>query len=131
GLRYEWVSAQVPAQDSPAGRFVAARHFDAVTDVPTQHNPAPRFGVAYDVFGNGKTAIKYSLNRYNASRTTGDANSGAQRYNPLATVSAPLAGTDVNRDDIAQGERGCVYLTPGCEINFASLPANFRNRALT
>src|SRR5262249_5162925 len=79
GLRCEWVSGQVPAQDSPAGRFVNARHFDAVTNVPKQHDPAPRLGLAYDVFGNGKTAVKYSLNRYNASRTTGDAYSGAQR----------------------------------------------------
>jgi hypothetical protein len=134
GLRYEWVSAQVPAQDSPAGRFVAARHFDAVTDVPTQHDPAPRFGVAYDLFGNGKTALKYSLNRYNASRTTGDANQGAQRYNPLARTSRNLAWTDLNNDGIAQGGRtwnsngtytDCVYLTAGCEINLATLEPNF------
>ena len=33
--------------------------------------------------------------------------------------------TDVNGDDIAQGELGCTYLTPGCEINLAQLPATF------
>ena len=36
-----------------------------------------------------------------------------------------LPWTDSNRDDIAQGERGCAFGTPGCEINFASLPSNF------
>jgi hypothetical protein len=131
GLRWEAVNASVPAQGSPAGRFVDARQFAEIPNLPNQKDWAPRLGLAYDLFGNGKTAVKYSLNRYNAARTTGDANSGAQRYNPLATVSATLAWTDVNRDDIAQGERGCVYLTAGCEINFASLPANFGNRALT
>jgi hypothetical protein len=131
GLRYEWVNGRVPAQASPAGRFVPARNYAETPNVPNQHDPAPRFGLAYDLFGNGKTALKYSLNRYNASRTTGDANSGAQRYNPLARVTAPLTWTDLNKDDIAQGELGCVYLTPGCEINLAQLPANFGVRALT
>jgi hypothetical protein len=131
GLRWEAVNAKVPAQGSPAGRFVDAREFAEIPNLPNQKDWAPRLGLAYDLFGNGKTALKYSVNRYNASRTTGDANSGAQRYNPLATASATLAWTDLNRDDIAQGERGCVYMTPGCEINFSSLPANFGNRALT
>ncbi len=131
GLRWEAVNAEVPAQSSPAGRFVDARQFAAVTDLPNQRDPAPRFGLAYDLFGNGKTAIKFSLNRYNASRTTGDANSGAQRYNPLAIATATLAWTDLNKDDVAQGERGCVYLSPGCEINFSSLPSNFGFKALT
>jgi len=101
GLRYEWVNAQVPVQDSPAGRFVAARHFDAVTNVPKQHDPAPRFGVAYDLFGNGKTALKYSLNRYNASRTTGDANSGAQRCR--SSLRALWKGPRIRRSN-----RSCV-----------------------
>ena len=90
GLRYEWVNARVPAQDAPAGRFVPARSYAETPHVPKQQDPAPRFGLAYDLFGNGKTALKYSINRYNASRTTGDANSGAQRYNPLARTSATL-----------------------------------------
>src|SRR4029079_16880441 len=36
-----------------------------------------------------------------------------------------IAWTDLNGDDIAQGARGCTYLTPGCEMNFAPLPAHF------
>ena len=131
GLRWEFVNAEVPPQTSPAGRFVDARQFAATPNVPNWSDPAPRFGLAYDLFGTGKTAVKFSLNRYNASRTTGDANSGAQRYNPLAAASFTLPWTDLNHDDIAQGERGCVYLTPGCEINLAGLPSDFGRRALT
>jgi len=40
-------------------------------------------------------------------------------------ITASAAWTDVNKDDIAQGSPGCVYLTPGCEINFANVPKNF------
>ena len=49
----------------------------------------------------------------------------AQLYNPTASTSQTLTWTDSNNDDIAQGERGCVYLTTNCEINFANLPTNF------
>jgi hypothetical protein len=42
-----------------------------------------------------------------------------------------VSWTDLNRDDIADGALGCVYLTPGCELNFAQVPTTFgvrRNR---
>ena len=131
GLRYEWVDAKVPAQDAPAGRIRAGTELCRDAARTKQRDPAPRFGLAYDLFGNGKTALKYSINRYNASRTTGDANSGAQRYNPLARTSATLNWTDLNKDDIAQGELGCVYLSANCEIDLSGLPSNFGFRALT
>jgi Carboxypeptidase regulatory-like domain len=137
GLRWEWVNARVPEQTAPAGRFVSARTFAEIPNVPKQSDPAPRFGVAYDLFGNGKTAIKYSINRYNASRTTGDAQSGAQRYNPLSSDTRELAWTDLNGDDIAQGDPGCAYRTAGCEINYYSATGAYvlngfgSNRVLT
>jgi hypothetical protein len=78
--------------------------------------------VVYDLFGNAKTAIKGTFSRYNGANTTGFAG----RYNPFdAANTAPLSWTDINRDDVAQGEKGCVYLTPGCEINFGQLPSSF------
>ena len=53
--------------------------------------------------------------------TTGLANT----YNPIGLQSQQLAWTDLNRDDIAQGARGCVYLSAGCEINYGQLPTTF------
>jgi hypothetical protein len=135
GLRYEWLNAQVEPADSPAGRFVPARHFDAIKNLPDWHDPAPRFSMVYDVFGNAKTALKYSLNRYNQSRTTGI----AANYNPLISQTATLRWTDVNHDDIAQGQLGfnadgsrqplCSYPSVGCEINLSSLSSSFGVRA--
>jgi Carboxypeptidase regulatory-like domain len=127
GIRWEALNAQVLEGNSPAGRFVQARHFDAIEDLPNWRDWAPRFSVVYDLRGDAKTALKFSLNRYNQQRTTGI----ADNYNALVSAtSASLAWTDLNKDDIAQGARGCVYLTAGCEINFTQLSSNFGNAAL-
>jgi hypothetical protein len=125
GLRWEYLAHEVAEQSSGLGRFVPERRFDAI-QMPTWKDFAPRVGVVYDVFGNSKTAVKASFNRYNESRTTFFAN----RYNPLALTTASLPWTDFNGDDIAQGNPGCTFNTPGCEINFANLPTNFGVRSL-
>jgi hypothetical protein len=125
GLRWEMLNSSVMAGESPAGRFAPARSFPEVKNVPDWKDWAPRLGLVYDLFGNGKTAVKYSINRYNLARTTGI----AAAYNPLAVASATLPWRDVNGDDIAQGSlsqknTGC-YPSVGCEINFDSVPANY------
>jgi hypothetical protein len=120
GLRWEYLNSEVSAQSSPPGRFVGERRFDPIP-MPIWKDLAPRFGVIYDLFGNAKTALKFGLNRYNESRTTFFAN----RYNPMQLLTQPLTWNDLNSDDIAQGERGCIFLTPGCEINFGQLPSTF------
>jgi hypothetical protein len=131
GFRYEWLNAQVEPASSPAGRFVPARQFGAIKNLPDWHDPAPRFSMVYDLFGNSKTALKYSVNRYNQARTTGIAST----YNPFQSQTTTIAWTDLNGDNIAQGglsfnpdgtrQTPCVYLTAGCEINLAQIPANF------
>jgi len=125
GLRWEYLSSEVSASESGQGRFVPARSFGDV-QMPVWKDFAPRVGVVFDLFGNAKTALKASVNRYNESRTTFFAN----RYNPLALTSANLSWTDLNSNDIAEGNPGCTYLSTGCEINYAQLPNNFGVRSL-
>jgi hypothetical protein len=127
GLRWEALNAQVLAGQSPAGRFVPARAFDEIVDVPDWKDWAPRMSLVYDLFGNGRTAVKYSLNRYNQARTTGI----ASNYNPLRSETATLQWRDVNGNDIADGTRGCAgYPSATCEIDFSTLPSNFGTAAL-
>ena len=67
GIRAEGGRISNPAQTKPAGRFSVAKEFDRLPrDFFPQIGPdwAPRVSAAYDVFGDGKTAVKGSWNRY-------------------------------------------------------------------
>ena len=65
GARVDWAKASVPAIGAPQGRFAAGTNFPAVTDLPVfGPDISPRLSVAYDVFGNAKTALKASFGRY-------------------------------------------------------------------
>jgi hypothetical protein len=64
GLRFDYFNGDVPAEEVPAGQFAPARNFARVTCVPCWKDVDPRVGVSYDLFGNGKTALKTSIGRY-------------------------------------------------------------------
>ena len=98
GIRFEAIKGSVPAQTAPAGRFVPERSFAAIDNLPNWTNWAPRFGAAYDLFGNGKTAIKGSAGKYMQQEATGF----AAKYNPLAEGSDIVTWNDLNRNDIAE-----------------------------
>jgi hypothetical protein len=141
GLRFERFNGEVAEQSAPAGRFVGPRHFDRIPNLPNYLDWVPRLGAAYDLTGNGKTALKFSVGRYMEQ----DASAFPERYNPMTLVPSSISWTDLNNqaqncltavdktgcNDIADGALGCTYLTAGCEMNFAQLSTTFgvrRNR---
>ena len=71
GLRFDWLRESVKATEVPAGMLVPARSFPARTDVPNWKDLNPRFGIVWDPTGDAKTAIKFGINRYVQSNTTG------------------------------------------------------------
>ena len=122
GARWEYFASGVAAETSGVGRFVSTARTFGPIDMPTWTSIAPRAGVVYDLFGNQKTAVKFSIGRYEQAGTTGFSN----RYNPLALQTQSVSWTDLNGDGVPQGELGCTYQTPGCEINVAGqLPKTF------
>jgi hypothetical protein len=98
GVRFEYLRGSTEAEDLAAGRFVPPRHFDAIPDLPDWTDIAPRFGAAFDLFGNGHTAIKGSLGKYSQQEASGFANT----YNPSVLSTDIRTWRDANGDDIAQ-----------------------------
>ena len=71
GGRYDHFNAVVPAQSAPAGVWIAARDFPAIENVPNWNDWSVRFAGAYDLFGNGKTALKANASKYLAAQAAG------------------------------------------------------------
>ena len=65
GARFDRYRAFSPEQEHAASRFnPTAIHFDAVENYISWNLPAPRFGVTYDLFGDGKTVWKANYGSY-------------------------------------------------------------------
>ena len=120
GLRYDQLDGWVPPESVPAiPEFnLPALSFPEVRGVPNWKTITPRVGAAYDLFGNGKTAIKGSLGRYNETESNGIASSN-NSLNRIASQTL-RAWTDTNgnrlpecdlKSPAANGECG-GWLTP-------------------
>jgi hypothetical protein len=64
GVRLDGVSSYLPEQSSPAGTFVGERSFPRKDVFDYSFNAAPRFGLSYDLFGNGRAALKAYYGRF-------------------------------------------------------------------
>jgi hypothetical protein len=114
GVRVDLLNEQLDEQNAPAGAFVGPRHSDKIANMPNWKDISPRLGVAWDVFGNGKTAVKASLSRYLKQEIAGFA--GA--VNPIAAATDTRGWTDANSDRKPQ----VTELGPSTNLNFG-LPA--------
>ena len=98
GIRWDYIKFSIDEQGGGPGRWVPARHFDAITDLPSFTEWSPRFSAAYDLFGNAKTAIKGSFGKYLASMGHGFPDT----YNPFFVDTDRRTWNDLNRNDIAE-----------------------------
>jgi len=116
GLRWEHVNAKNDPYSVGEGRWVPKRSINGVTNVPDWYDWAPRFNVVYDVFGNARTAVKYSLNRYNQAAATTTANT----FNTLSITSRTLSWNDKNGNDTADGQPTFLYDANGKMTGYGS-----------
>jgi hypothetical protein len=104
GVRYETTRSWAPGGDSngilEAHQFGPARLFPRSEGVRGYHDITPRMGAAYDLFGNGRTALKVSLGKYLQGAFTGEAYT---INNPAATLV-----TTVNRTWSDNGINGGI-----------------------
>jgi len=94
GARYEHFNASVPAESSPASTWIAARNFPEIKDVPNWNDWAVRFAAAYDLTGDGKTALKANAGKYVAAQAAGF----AQTFNSMSGATQTRSWSDLNGD---------------------------------
>jgi len=98
GVRFDSYRGHALDVDAPAGQWVPARHFDGTGDLTNLKDVNPRLGASFDLFGDGRTAVKAFLGRFIVGQN-GDVPS-----QPAAAVvtSATRTWTDANNDFIPQ-----------------------------
>jgi hypothetical protein len=99
GVRWDFYSTNFPAQTLGPTVYTPNRNVTfAAADLASLKDVTPKLGFAYDVFGNGRTAIKASLSKYveqlTYTGTYGDSANPAQRT--VQSVTRQWNDTDVD-----------------------------------
>jgi hypothetical protein len=114
GIRYDSLISNYPDQGigGPGWPYAPVEIFFPSRSTPGYEwkDLTPRIGVAYDMFGNGKTAVKFNIGKYVEAIT---ASNNDLDMNPLirTATNTTRGWTDVNRDFV-----------PDCDLN--NLAAN-------
>src|SRR5262249_39624898 len=121
GARFDHFNAEVPAESSPAGPWIAARNFPAIEDVPNWNDWSIRLAGAYDLFGNGKTALKANAGKYVASQAAGY----AANFNGMTYSTQTRPWVDLDRNGTILDANGNIQFNEviGGTSNFGGITA--------
>ena len=123
GIRYDWYYGWVPAQSTPGDTYgwpgapsrnewLGERSYEKVSGVPSWHDINPRVGAAYDLFGNGRTALKFAIGRY-VAKTNVDVPAA---NNPITTsvITTSRRWSDLNKNYVPDCDLGNFGEQPEC-----------------
>jgi hypothetical protein len=115
GLRFDWYYGWVPKQQTPGdtsawpgapdhNEWLGERSYDAVKGIPSWKDLNPRVDLAYNLFGNGRTALKFAVGRY-VAKTNVDVPTA---NNPITTsvISATRSWGDDNHNYVPDCDLG-------------------------
>jgi hypothetical protein len=110
GLRYDYYANSYPEQVIGPSLYAPTRSITFPdTAGASYHDVTPRFGMSYDVFGDGRTAVKVSMNKYLVALGVGGFPSTAStNAADNLVVNTTRAWTDADRDFVPD----CDLISP-------------------
>jgi hypothetical protein len=112
GLRYDYVTTSADPQTLPANTMLPERSFPGIDKIIHYHDVSPRLGIAYDLFGNNRTAVKAALNRYLYPQDF----AGGRHPTALASTSTARNFTDGNGNFIPDCDHRNLQANGECGI---------------
>ncbi|MBM3771943.1 MAG: TonB-dependent receptor [Acidimicrobiia bacterium] len=119
GLRWDYFNSYVPEQSAgfpqetdgyfqnpPVNPWLGQRRYDAVYDVPSWKDFNPRMGIAYDLKGDGRTALKFTAGRYVAKLGTDDIAANIASPITRSITSTSRGWTDTNGNYVPDCDLG-------------------------
>src|SRR3954470_16697293 len=118
-LRYDRVHSFAPVEGNGTTKTsflnAAPIQFPYTEGVNAYNDLTPRIGAAYDVFGNGKTALKFNWGHYLGFASNDSPYTSTNAATPvprvIGTAAAPRAWTDNDRDYVVD----CDLLNPDAQ----------------
>ncbi len=106
-LRYDHAWSYYPEQQLGPTRFLPnPMVFPETQGVLGYNDIDPRFGVAYDLHGDGKTALKFNVGRYLEMAVAGNGNYSSLLPSSRIPISVTRSWTDTNKN-----------FNPDCDLN--------------
>jgi hypothetical protein len=138
GLRYDWFQGETQESSVLPSRFTAGTNFGKCPDgkndttagcvgqVQDWKDISPRIGVAWDVFGNGRTAVKASAARYVAGQQIAVANDA----NPVTVlgITDTRPWTDIDNNGLPFDAAGNLQFN---ELSASTSTATFGRNVST
>jgi hypothetical protein len=119
GVRYDYFRGAYPDHSAGPTMWVPFSRFEEGQAAVAWHDVTPRLGAAYDLFGNGRTALKVSANKYTVFETAARAG-GIRAFTQNGSMARRW--TDTNGDRWPQGDAlnpaANGELGPSLNLNF-------------
>jgi hypothetical protein len=127
GGRFEHFNASVPPESSPASTWIDARNFPKIANVPNWNDWAVRLAASYDLFGDGRTAVKGNAGKYVAAQAAGF----AQNFNGMNGATQTRTWNDASHDNTILNADGTIQANEvigGTSVPLVSVSAGYYHR---
>jgi len=127
GLRWERLEGYLPEQSSPPSQFFPElnRTFPEQRDIVEWYTTGPRLSAAYDLFGDGQTAVKFGAGRYYYIIPSGGG--VLDTVNPNGNYSQQYTWNDLNGDLRYQpGEQSGTPIISQVNVSTVSFDPDYR-----